>query len=154
MNVEFGFYCFTLTTIEGVFKQILVYPDNSGSFYHFIVFFIFESIQHISEHIFILKSFTNSLLSLGWGAFLTYYKHTFNSEGEQACLSMIKKFSTDEPKISDYFSSTDDLAWSASICLHDDFFRTAVLLIKLRCFYVLYRSLWRLICLKFLFAVC
>lgn len=73
---------------------------------------------------------------LGWGALWTLYRHISNFEGEQACLSMIKKTNNEAYGVKDYFMSTDDLAWTATICPDDAFFRTAILLIKLRCFHV------------------
>lgn len=68
---------------------------------------------------------------------MTFYKHIGRYDGEQGCLTVIKKAgSNNEHKIIDYFTGTDDLAWTASICPDDPFFRIAVILIKLRCYHV------------------
>lgn len=50
---------------------------------------------------------------------------------------MIKKAgSNNQHKIIDYFTGIDDLAWTVSICPDEPLFRTATILIKLRCFHV------------------
>lgn len=64
-----------------------------------------------------------------------FYKHICRYDGEQGCLTMIKKLGGNDKHI-DYFTATDDLAWTSSICPDDPFFKIAILLIKLRCFHV------------------
>lgn len=64
-----------------------------------------------------------------------FYHHIKVSEGEQVGLEMAKRYA-DEIRPKDYFLDTDDLAWTAAICPEDIYTRTAVLLIKLRCFQV------------------
>lgn len=56
------------------------------------------------------------------------------------CCEMAKRYLNDSSREKDYFMDTDDLAWSSSICPNDIYTRAAVLLIKLRCFEVLYAT--------------
>lgn len=78
----------------------------------------------------------------GWGVFLIFNKHVYNVEGEQVCLEMANRYSSEHYRARDYFADTDDLAWTASICPNDVFFRTAILLIKVRCFYVSWKYVY------------
>lgn len=73
----------------------------------------------------------------GWGVFLIFYKRRQNIEGEELCLDMTKKYIGYVPSEKDSFIQVDDLVWTTSICPYDDvYYRTAVMLIKMRCFLV------------------
>lgn len=53
-------------------------------------------------------------------------------------MDMVKKYLDDERTSTDYFSETDDLLWTSSMCPKTMFFRTAVLLLKMRVYDVIF----------------
>ncbi|KAF2902345.1 hypothetical protein ILUMI_03836 [Ignelater luminosus] len=70
----------------------------------------------------------------GWATMHLFYSQTGNTEGSELSLQMANRYLSSTNYDTDYFNSIDDLAWTTSICLNTVFFRTAVLLIKMRAF--------------------
>lgn len=62
-----------------------------------------------------------------------YDRHSLR-EGVHLCEEMAKKYFGDDRNEKDYFTQTDELAWTSTICQKDVYTQTAVLLIKMRCF--------------------
>lgn len=72
----------------------------------------------------------------GWGALYFYYNEVNNIEGMELAMQMANKHINGTDVVPDYFSSTDDLAWSTQLCTEHIYSKTAVLFIKLRLFEV------------------
>uniref|UniRef100_A0A6P7F332 Uncharacterized protein LOC114325824 n=1 Tax=Diabrotica virgifera virgifera TaxID=50390 RepID=A0A6P7F332_DIAVI len=67
----------------------------------------------------------------GWAIFYLFYQKTENYGGMDNTLRMAKKYSDLSAPL-DYFSEYEDLVWTSEICPKTVFFRTAMLLLKLR----------------------
>ncbi|XP_023311235.1 cilia- and flagella-associated protein 70-like, partial [Anoplophora glabripennis] len=68
----------------------------------------------------------------GWVSLFLFYKKIDIYEGMDMAMDMVKKYLDDERTTSDYFSEMEDLLWTSKICPKTMFFRTAVLLLKMR----------------------
>ncbi|XP_072383371.1 cilia- and flagella-associated protein 70-like isoform X2 [Diabrotica undecimpunctata] len=75
----------------------------------------------------------NSEWCEGWAIFYLFYQKTENYGGMDNTLRMAKKYSDVSVPL-DYFSEYEDLVWTSEICPKTVFFRTAMLLLKLRLF--------------------
>ncbi|KAJ8973430.1 hypothetical protein NQ317_016713 [Molorchus minor] len=69
---------------------------------------------------------------LGWAVLYLFYQKYDKTEGIDMAQGMINKYSDDERTTSDYFTEFEDLAWTYKICPKTVFFRTAILLLKMR----------------------
>lgn len=60
-------------------------------------------------------------------------------------MDMVKKYIDDERLTKDYFSETEDLLWTSSICPKTMFFRAAILLLKMRVYDVPFFTIFSII---------
>ncbi|KAG5894857.1 hypothetical protein JTB14_023706 [Gonioctena quinquepunctata] len=67
-----------------------------------------------------------------WGVLYLFYQKYVCYEGMEVALEMAKKY-PDEAEV-DYFTAFEDLAWASKICPKTIFFRTAMVLLKMRLF--------------------
>lgn len=66
-----------------------------------------------------------------------FYKKIEKYEGMDMAMDMVKKYLDDERVTTDFFNETEDLLWTSKFCPRTIFFRTAVLLLKMRVYEVI-----------------
>ncbi|CAG9823002.1 unnamed protein product [Phaedon cochleariae] len=67
-----------------------------------------------------------------WGILYIFYRKYEKYEGMDVAIEMAKKLLDDIRKPTSYFDEFEDLAWTPKICPRTVFFRTAILLVKMR----------------------
>lgn len=78
--------------------------------------------------------------ALGWCLLHLFYEDTDNPAGKELCMEMIQKYVDDVDTYENYFFESEDLAWCQKMIPKTPFFRTAMLLLKMRAFYVTHIS--------------
>lgn len=81
---------------------------------------------------------------LGWGVMHLFYTEIGNLEGADLCLEMANKYLNYQNEDVNYFNTVDDLAWTTEICPNTIFFKTAMLLIKMRALNVFFTNYYSL----------
>ncbi|XP_044749185.1 cilia- and flagella-associated protein 70-like [Coccinella septempunctata] len=71
----------------------------------------------------------------GWGILFLFYQKNKNAGGMAFAEDMARQYLNDERTEQDYFMKNDELIWTSEILPRTVFFKTAVVLLKLRMYY-------------------
>ncbi|XP_045480859.1 cilia- and flagella-associated protein 70-like [Harmonia axyridis] len=71
----------------------------------------------------------------GWGILFLFYQKNNNAGGMAFAEDMAKQYLNDQRTDQDYFMKNEDLIWTSDILPQTVFFKTAVVLLKLRMYY-------------------
>lgn len=105
--------------VEGEFFRVLHFPS---------ICIFFNCLPFSSTLIF----------NAGWGILFLFYQKNKNPGGMAFAEDMARQYLNDERTDQDYFMKNEELIWTSTILPRTVFFKTAVVLLKLRIYYVSY----------------
>ncbi|KAG5874177.1 hypothetical protein JTB14_015027 [Gonioctena quinquepunctata] len=133
---DYAIYFLEIGNIERAYdclkEALLINPKHRHSLMAFGILLEENGEKGEAECCFLMMTILNPRWVEGWIVLHMFYKKYGYHEGMDVTLCTARKYSDDKRIDTDYFTQFEDLAWCYTICPKTLFFRTAVLLLKMR----------------------